>query len=73
MLDDNVSPAADQPDSRAVGQPPCSPNPFCSHHVLCSRHSTSQRSSTATCVRQPHLLNANQQHVRLIEIKNVKI
>eukprot|EP00983_Pelagomonas_calceolata_P069326 1150328-Pelagomonas_calceolata.AAC.1 len=25
MLDENVSPAADQPDSRAVGQPPCNP------------------------------------------------
>eukprot|EP00983_Pelagomonas_calceolata_P055693 1144256-Pelagomonas_calceolata.AAC.11 len=25
MLDENVSPAANQPDSRAGGQPPCNP------------------------------------------------
>eukprot|EP00983_Pelagomonas_calceolata_P029842 933782-Pelagomonas_calceolata.AAC.1 len=25
MLDDNVSPAADQPESQAVGHPPCNP------------------------------------------------
>eukprot|EP00983_Pelagomonas_calceolata_P134074 1162023-Pelagomonas_calceolata.AAC.5 len=25
ILDENVSPAADQPESRAVGQPPCNP------------------------------------------------
>eukprot|EP00983_Pelagomonas_calceolata_P088680 1157229-Pelagomonas_calceolata.AAC.6 len=29
MLDENISPAANQPESRAVGQPPCHPcNPL---------------------------------------------
>eukprot|EP00983_Pelagomonas_calceolata_P016851 530525-Pelagomonas_calceolata.AAC.1 len=30
MLDENVSPAADQPESRAVGCPPCNPLHICS-------------------------------------------
>eukprot|EP00983_Pelagomonas_calceolata_P014078 450535-Pelagomonas_calceolata.AAC.1 len=33
------------------------------------RHGTSQRSSIANRVRQPHQLNANQQHVHVNEIK----
>eukprot|EP00983_Pelagomonas_calceolata_P071968 1151467-Pelagomonas_calceolata.AAC.2 len=40
-----------------------------SHHVLRSRHGNSQRSSVANRVRQPHQLNANQQHVHLVKIK----
>eukprot|EP00983_Pelagomonas_calceolata_P072719 1151837-Pelagomonas_calceolata.AAC.5 len=46
-----------------------SPSSPCSHHVLRSRHGTPQRSGIANHVRQPHQLNANQQHVHLIEIK----
>eukprot|EP00983_Pelagomonas_calceolata_P091953 1157613-Pelagomonas_calceolata.AAC.2 len=45
-----------------------------SHHVLCSRLSTPHRPNTTTCVRQPHQLSVNQQHVhfKLIEIKCCK-
>eukprot|EP00983_Pelagomonas_calceolata_P087578 1156986-Pelagomonas_calceolata.AAC.1 len=48
---------------------PNSSSSCCSHHMSCSRHGTSQRTSVANCVRQPHQLCANQQHVHLIEIK----
>jgi len=37
--------------------------------MLHSKHPRTQWSNTAGRVRQTHLLNANQQHVHLIEIK----
>eukprot|EP00983_Pelagomonas_calceolata_P082482 1155944-Pelagomonas_calceolata.AAC.2 len=46
-----------------------SPSSSRSHYALCSKRNATQRTSVANHVRQPHQLNANRQHVHLIEIK----
>eukprot|EP00967_Tisochrysis_lutea_P038770 scaffold46437_cov18-Tisochrysis_lutea.AAC.1 len=42
----------------------------CSHLALRSRHGTLQRTSAANCVKKPHYLGANRQHVDLLERKS---
>eukprot|EP00983_Pelagomonas_calceolata_P023271 732981-Pelagomonas_calceolata.AAC.1 len=50
MLDENVTPAADQPESRAVGQPPLQAN--AEKHRALSLHAHTLRVETA--LRQEH-------------------
>eukprot|EP00983_Pelagomonas_calceolata_P025686 805236-Pelagomonas_calceolata.AAC.3 len=58
MLDENVSPAVDQPDSRAVGKPPCNPNPtklarkLHAHSVQYARKLTSTRGAIESTQRE---------------------
>jgi len=60
-----ITPYHAKPNSSSPSSSSSSP----SRYMLRSRHQGTQGSSTASRVRQPHLLNATQRHVHLIEIK----
>eukprot|EP00983_Pelagomonas_calceolata_P023550 742019-Pelagomonas_calceolata.AAC.1 len=73
MLDENVSPPANQPDSRAAGQPPCNPcNPYEQASSQPGRHGKNGERNSGKSMFQFLMLDenvspaANQPHSRTV-------